>query len=269
MALQRSLRPLAALIGPRWHAVPNVACRALSSAPADEQQQQQQQQSSASASAQADQQAAAPAAGQSSMQQRQKAAAEEEWTEVIDEKSGQPYYWNQKTGAARACLALHAQWRQRGLLDAAGRRTARTRTTRGPPCTALLLPAARLQAGETTELGEPRPKSRFRDRQYEEAAAQGSGPFQEGWRCVAWGASVCSRQARGAQRTSRARRPWPAPHDTWCRRRRCPLRVRACLPACLRLSVRREPPGRDFTYVYSVIGVVVGVGVGWFTQYLH
>lgn len=24
--------------------------------------------------------------------------SEEEWTEVIDEKSGQTYYWNQKTG---------------------------------------------------------------------------------------------------------------------------------------------------------------------------
>jgi len=27
---------------------------------------------------------------------------EEEWSEVIDEKSGQPYYWNQKTGVCKA-----------------------------------------------------------------------------------------------------------------------------------------------------------------------
>lgn len=34
--------------------------------------------------------------------------------------------------------------------------------------------------GETTELGEPKPKTRFRDQEWEQAAKQ--GPFQEGWR---------------------------------------------------------------------------------------
>ncbi|KAF8066352.1 ARR1 [Scenedesmus sp. PABB004] len=36
------------------------------------------------------------------------------------------------------------------------------------------------KTGETTELGEPRPSSRFRDSSWEQAG--GTGPFQEGWR---------------------------------------------------------------------------------------
>lgn len=39
---------------------------------------------------------------------------------------------------------------------------------------------APLCTGETTDLGEPRPKTRFRDQEWEQAAKQ--GPFQEGWR---------------------------------------------------------------------------------------
>jgi hypothetical protein len=35
-------------------------------------------------------------------------------------------------------------------------------------------------AGETTDLGEPKPKTRFRDQEWEQAA--NSGPFQEGYR---------------------------------------------------------------------------------------
>jgi hypothetical protein len=66
-------------------------------------------------------------------------------------------------------------------------------------------------AGETTDLGEPRPSSRFRDRDWQEAAA-GSGPFQEGW---------------------------------------------------------REPPGRDLTYIYSMLGTGIGIAVGWASQYMH
>ncbi|KAI8469696.1 MAG: hypothetical protein J3K34DRAFT_422884 [Monoraphidium minutum] len=64
--------------------------------------------------------------------------------------------------------------------------------------------------GETTELGEPRPKTRFRDRSFRGAAADAR--FQEGW---------------------------------------------------------REPPGVDRTYIYSLIGIGVGIGAGWATQFLH
>lgn len=31
----------------------------------------------------------------------------------------------------------------------------------------------------------------------------------------------------------------------------------------------REPPGRDHTYFYSVVGVGIGIAAGWFSQYLH
>jgi hypothetical protein len=34
--------------------------------------------------------------------------AAEEWTEVVDEKSGQTYYWNEKTGRASGCLVAAA-----------------------------------------------------------------------------------------------------------------------------------------------------------------
>lgn len=88
---------------------------------------------------------------------------EDEWTEVVDEKTDRPYWWNQRTG-------------------------------------------------ETTELGEPRPTSRFHNAEWEEAARGSSGPFQDGW---------------------------------------------------------REPPGRDRTYLYSLIGSVIGITMGWLAQYTH
>lgn len=46
---------------------------------------------------------------------------------------------------------------------------------------AVLCVRANKPAGETTELGEPRPKTRFKDQEWEQTA-RSSGPFQEGWR---------------------------------------------------------------------------------------
>jgi hypothetical protein len=34
-------------------------------------------------------------------------------------------------------------------------------------------------------------------------------------------------------------------------------------------GVWREPPGRDRTWTYSVIGVGIGMAAGWLTQYIH
>jgi hypothetical protein len=34
-------------------------------------------------------------------------------------------------------------------------------------------------------------------------------------------------------------------------------------------GVWREPPGRDKTWSYSVIGVGIGMAAGWLTQYIH
>eukprot|EP00775_Hariotina_reticulata_P011575 gene11575-11719_t len=67
-------------------------------------------------------------------------------------------------------------------------------------------------AGETTDLGEPRPTTKFKDSNWQQAASGSSGPFQEGW---------------------------------------------------------REPPGKDYTYFYSLIGTGIGIAVGWATQYMH
>lgn len=127
-----------------------------STKPAEEQQPTQQQEHKQPEPGAAAQPASAAAPATRSKN------AEEEWTEVVEEKSGQTYYWNEKTG-------------------------------------------------ETTELGEPRPKTRFKDQEWEQTA-RNSGPFQEGW---------------------------------------------------------REPPGRDHTYFYSVVGVGIGIAAGWFCQYLH
>jgi hypothetical protein len=63
--------------------------------------------------------------------------------------------------------------------------------------------------GETTEIGEPRPKSRFRNQSFRGAD---DARFQDGW---------------------------------------------------------REPPGEDRTYVYSLMGIGIGIGASWATRFLH
>lgn len=89
MALRRSLQPLL-----RAHlqlAEQRLPQAALHSNKAEEQQpQQEQKQPEPAAAAEL---AAAPAT--------QSKKAEEEWTEVVEEKSGQTYYWNEKTGGWR------------------------------------------------------------------------------------------------------------------------------------------------------------------------
>lgn len=47
---------------------------------------------------------AAPSKVQEQQQEQQQQATDEEWTEVVDEKSGQIYYWNQTTGELVDCV---------------------------------------------------------------------------------------------------------------------------------------------------------------------
>jgi hypothetical protein len=74
----------------------------LFSSKADEQQQTAQAPAKASTSADT---------SVATKPTRPKAA--EEWAEVIDEKSGQTYYWNEKTGMA--VLAAAVSWAGQGL----------------------------------------------------------------------------------------------------------------------------------------------------------
>lgn len=87
MALRCSLQPLL-----RAHlqlAEQRLPQAALHSTKAEEQPQQEQKQPEPAAA----EPAAAPAT--------QSKKAEDEWTEVVEEKSGQTYYWNEKTGGCR------------------------------------------------------------------------------------------------------------------------------------------------------------------------
>ncbi|GBF94494.1 hypothetical protein Rsub_07028 [Raphidocelis subcapitata] len=79
---------------------------------------------------QAEQQQQLQQQAQEQQQQPARGAAESDWTEVVDEQTGQTYFWNESTG-------------------------------------------------ETTELGEPRPRARFRDSSF---PGGGDARFQEGWR---------------------------------------------------------------------------------------
>lgn len=129
----------------------------------------------------------------------------EEWTEVVHEQTGQTYYWNQKTGERQhagsssmhsCCLAVLSHMQ----MQAHCQRDTDQVCFEKPP------------AGETTELGEPRPTTKFKDSNWQQTTSGSSGPFQEGW---------------------------------------------------------REPPGKDYTYFYSLIGTGIGIAVGWATQYMH
>jgi hypothetical protein len=66
---------------------------------ASEQKVQEQKPVAEQAAAAASATVAAPAASTAATPATtSKSKAEEEWTEVVDEKSGQTYYWNEKTG---------------------------------------------------------------------------------------------------------------------------------------------------------------------------
>lgn len=51
-----------------------------------------------------------PATQPAEDQQSGSKTAEQEWTEVIDEQSGQTYYWNQKTGVSRVVCSCCWAW---------------------------------------------------------------------------------------------------------------------------------------------------------------
>lgn len=121
MALRRCLQPWLQqnmyLIEQR---VPQAAWAYSSSSSKPEQQQDKQQQHVAETQQQQASPAAAPSQSTTSdtlatAASRPKGA--EEWTEVIDEKSGQTYYWNEKTGRASGCAGCQ---QLRGFISSTG-----------------------------------------------------------------------------------------------------------------------------------------------------
>jgi hypothetical protein len=77
--------------------MPQAACMYSSKADGQQAQEQkvQEQKPVAEPAATA---AAEPASTAAAPATTSKSKSEEEWTEVVDEKSGQTYYWNEKTG---------------------------------------------------------------------------------------------------------------------------------------------------------------------------
>ncbi len=88
-------------------------------------------------------------------------APEDEWQEVVHEETGRTYYWNQKTGGAWYYVT--------GRYGCLGWSLVHM----GPH-----IPPA----GETTDLGEPKPKTRFRQHEGSEGFSTEGSPFQESWR---------------------------------------------------------------------------------------
>jgi hypothetical protein len=112
----------------------------LFSSKADEQQQKAQ------APAKAD--VASTSAGTSVATATTRPKAAEEWTEVIDEKSGQTYYWNEKTGAA----VLHISWNQAGGVGSLHQQhTNRVATLAIPCCMCFMTAVCRNQGLQYVE----------------------------------------------------------------------------------------------------------------------